>query len=209
MASGRRGGPPDLKSTLSSLLRSTLEQVGAVKDVVEQQARGRGAIFEEVLTQKRRKDALAKLGESVVRLGRQGELGELALDPSIAMALAEIDDLDQQLDEGGSHEGMGHPSDSEAVSSADFKPPSSASTEGEYRVWRPVVPDDDDAADTVETAPPPAAPTSKRKPLHPPRKTAERRGGGGIRFVEEAPRPEDAESEHDLESYMHDDDVKE
>lgn len=216
MASGRRGGPPDLKSTLGSLLRTTLDQVGAVKDVVEQQARSRGGIIDQALVQRRRKDVLAKLGESVYRLAQRGELGELALDPEIGMALAELDELQHQDEHDyNPDESAARRSGAEAVSSADYRPVKTAPSEGEYRVWRPVMPEDEPAevddleADTLQDVAPPEAQGDKPSgPIRMARKTAQR-SGGAIRFVQEEPRQGDEDCDDDLEGYMHDDDVPE
>lgn len=223
MASGRRGGPPDFKSTLGSLLRTTLEQVGAVKDVVEQQARGRGGILDQALLQRRRKEALTRLGESVYRLSRRGELGELALDPEIGMALAEVDAAESEGARDDDHlESIARRSGAEAVSSSDYRPAHSRTADdGEYRVWRPVMPEDpasdehhevdtqqDLAAPDVMTEPPAEEPKLKR-PSRMTRKSAQRSSGGGIQFVSEDPRPGDDDCDDDLEGYMHDDDVPE
>lgn len=198
---------------MGSLLRTTLEQVGAVKEAVEQQARGRGGLIDQAMVQRRRKDAMAKLGEAVHRLAQSGELGELALDPKVGMLLEEIDAIDGddgedwQPDDDLQRTTRGN----EAVSSASYAPraaqPSAA--EGEYRVWRPTRPGQpereeiaDQPADNESPAPPPGPGRSSRLP----RKSAQR-AGAGIRFVEEKARPEDPDSDEDLESYMHDDDV--
>ncbi len=170
MASGRRGGPPDLKSTLGSLLRTTLEQVGAVKDVAKQQARSRGGLLDQALVQRRRKEALAKLGESVYRLSQRGELGELALDPEIAMALAEVDGTDDsEFLPDMDLESLSRRSGAEAVSSKNYRPAQAETArQGEFRVWRPVMPEDDSPearepdegsleADTLQDLPAPTA----------------------------------------------------
>jgi hypothetical protein len=115
-----------------------------VKDVVEQQARGRGGILDQALLQRRRKEALTRLGESVYRLSRRGELGELALDPEIGMALAEVDAAESEGAQDDDHlESIARRSGAEAVSSTDYRPSRSrAADDGEYRVWRPVMPED-------------------------------------------------------------------
>ncbi len=194
MASGRRGGPPDLKSTLGSLLRTTLDQASAVREVVEQQTRSRGGLIDQALTQRRRAAAFAKLGEEVYKLARNGQIGELLLEPEIGMLIGEI----EELDDGG--EMAVHDARPEAVSSANFTPSSAGSSApGEYRVWRPVMPDDTSIVDTdvVEDAPIAAEPER-------PSRGARRAGkGGGIHFASR----EDLGNDDDLESYMHDDDV--
>lgn len=212
MASGRRGGPPDLKSTLGSLLRTTLEQVGAVKDAVEQQARGRGGLIDQALEGRRRKDAMAKLGEAVYKLARTDELGALALDPTIGMCLEEIDAAsgDSEFSDWPEGEDLSSSHRSEAVSSANYAPARTPATSepGEYRVWRPTLPSKE-VADDVSSSAAMDEPAS-RKPAGPsarlPRKVAQR-SGSAIRFALDKPRPEDPESDDDLASYMHDDDV--
>jgi hypothetical protein len=186
-----------------------------VKDVVEQQARSRGGLIDQALVQRRRKDALSRLGESVYRLSQRGELGELALDPEIGMAIAEIDGLDNEYGDDYDHdESAARRSGAEAVSSADYRPVKTAPSEGEYRVWRPVMPDDEPAetddleADTLQDVEAPVAESKPKSPARMARKSA-RRSGGAIRFVEEEPRPGDVDCDDDLEGYMHDDDVPE
>ncbi len=193
-----------------------------MKDVARQQARGRGGLIDQALVQRRRKDALAKLGESIYRMSQRGTLGELALDPEIAMALADVESSgdsglfrDEELE---SYVGHGGP---EAVSSKNYRPESAATARrGEQRVWRPVMPPDpeDPAVEDGElegdTQQDLALPDGMAEEQGQPTKTAlrsrrsaMRSAGGGINFVEEEARPGDADSDDDLESYMHDDDV--
>lgn len=212
MASGRRGGPPDLKSTLGSLLRTTLDQASAVREVVEQQTRSRGGLLDQALTQRKRTAAFAKLGEQVYRMAKRGELGELVLEPEIGLLLGELEELDDDSSDEGSHYRSSGP---EAVSSADYaarfqnKRGDEPGAGGEeYRVWRPVMPedatiiDDDAPAEEQESV----AATGPARPSRMPRRSAIRQGGG-IRFADKGPNPEDPDSDDDLESYMHDDDV--
>jgi hypothetical protein len=200
MASGRRGGPPDFKGTLGLLLRTTLDQVGAVKDAVEKQARSQKGRFDQALDDRRRRDALAELGEEIYRLAGRQELGDLALNPTIAMHLERIDaldELDPDLDAFDHGE--------EAVSSAGYRPPERKSG-GEYRVWRPVMPEDEPAAAAEPAPPEPSSAPKAATNTHRPRRVASRQGGA-IHFVEQAPPPEDPESDEDLSEYMHEDDV--
>ena len=213
MASGRRGGPPDLKSTLGSLLRTTLDQASAVRDVVEQQTRSRGGLLDQALTHRKRTAAFAKLGEQIYRMAGRGELGELVMDPEIGMLLGELEGLeDDDFDPGFRPES----SDREAVSSADYAARSQHSRgdepgAGEYRVWRPSLSDETAIIDTDDEEPleEPAIETKgPARPSRMPRRSAIRQGGG-IRFADKGPNPDDPESDDDLESYMHDDDVPE
>jgi hypothetical protein len=95
----------------------------------------------------------------------------------------------------------------EAVSSADYRAPK-ASARGEYRVWRPVMPEDapeEEAAD----APPEEIPAPARSRSTAParRRRVASRSGGAIHFVDEEPRPGDLDCDDDLAEYMHEDDV--
>src|SRR5512140_3079673 len=90
MATKRRGGfgPPELRGTLGTLLRTT---TGVVRDALERGAREGRARLDDVRTNRRRQDALAELGELVLDLIRRGEI-DLA-------ELPEAHDLVRQLDE--------------------------------------------------------------------------------------------------------------
>ena len=89
MARQKRGGfrTPEIRGTLGTLLRSTLQQAGAVKDalgeVLDRGTReGRARLDDfraDRRSSKRRTDAVAELGEIVLDLIRRGEidLGEL------------------------------------------------------------------------------------------------------------------------------------
>jgi len=90
MATKRRGGfgPPELRGTLGTLLRTT---TGVVRDVFERGAREGRARFDDARANRRRQDALAELGELVLDLIRRGEI-DLA-------ELPEARDLVHQLDE--------------------------------------------------------------------------------------------------------------
>src|SRR6185436_17278446 len=96
MARPRRGGgfrPPDIRGPLGTLLRTTLEQAGAVRDALERGAREGRSRLDEALSHRRRKDALADLGALVLDLIRRGEidLGEL---PEARDLVRFLDDLD-------------------------------------------------------------------------------------------------------------------
>lgn len=211
MASGRRGGPPDLKSTLGSLLRTTLDQASAVRDVVEQQTRSKGGLLDQAFAQRKRTAALANLGEEVYRLAKQGQIGELLLEPQVGMLIGELEQLDNDDDDYSRG-----PSDGpEAVSSADYAASfqshrsSEPGSQSEYRVWRPVMPDDASIVDVDEDNDIDGSVAKvPDRPSRMPRRSAVRRGGG-IHFADNGPRPDDPESDDDLASYMHDDDVPE
>lgn len=99
MASSRRGGrgglqAPELRGTLGTLLKTTLAQAGVVRDVLERGAREGRTRLDEALLNRRRTDALAKLGEIVLGLIRRGEVDVEEL-PEIRNVLARLDELDR------------------------------------------------------------------------------------------------------------------
>ncbi len=90
----RRGlGGAELSETLGSLLRSTIEQAGVVRDVLERGARTGRARIDEARAERRRSTALAELGEIVLELVRSGEV-ELSELPEIGDVVAELDRID-------------------------------------------------------------------------------------------------------------------
>src|SRR5215211_7851114 len=97
MARQRRGGggfrPPEIKGTLGTLIRTTLEQASVVRDAIAHSAREGRSRLDEARSHRRRKDALAELGELVLDLIRRGEidLGEL---PEARDLVRLLDDLD-------------------------------------------------------------------------------------------------------------------
>src|SRR5215813_2242983 len=70
MASKRRGGfgPPELRGTLGTLLRTT---TGVVRDAIERGAREGRARLDDARANRRRHDALADLGSLVLDLIRR------------------------------------------------------------------------------------------------------------------------------------------
>lgn len=99
MASSRRGGrgglhAPELRGTLGTLLKTTLAQAGVVRDVLERGAREGRTRLDEALQNRRRTEALAKLGEIVLGLIRRGEVDVEQL-PEIRDVLARLDELDR------------------------------------------------------------------------------------------------------------------
>lgn len=133
----------DLPGALGSLLRTALEQVGVVREVVERQARSSRVRFDSVLWQRKRRDALARLGEIVYELAADGHLGDLGDMPEIAEIVAEIEALEAGMT--GSNERDGERDvGPDVVSSRDWTPPRAhgrgAAGETDARVWRPVMP---------------------------------------------------------------------
>jgi len=210
MARGRR--PPDFRTTIGSLVQSALEQVGAVRDVVERGAQTQRHRLDAVRLQRKRRDALASLGEAVYRLAVQGRLGPLADEAEIEARIAEIDDLDQQIemadestheDTGGFAANAGWPKPREAVSAFSGSAAARRRRSSEpVRMWRPVPPGAAPAAGTPSepaepSAPLPATPTA---PHRAPRRSAPPPvTGRGISF--------DDDWDEDLEEYMHEDDI--
>src|SRR5215831_4534259 len=96
MASKRRGGfgPPELRGTLGTLLRTT---TGVVRDALERGAREGRARLDDVRASRRRQDTLADLGELVLDLIRRGEI-DLAELPEARDLVRLLDELDAEPD---------------------------------------------------------------------------------------------------------------
>lgn len=209
---GRARGGDDLRGTLGSLIRSTIDQVGAVREAVERGARNQRVWIDGALLQRKYREALAELGETVYELAASGELGDLAEHPELAGRLDEIRAIDERLTEAedrvreataaardtaerlaaraGLPTGMlGRPRTARRRGDEDHGP---------VDVWRPpgtgTVPHDrepDDEEDgTVAAVTGGGARPERRPPAA--------RGRGGISFVDE---------DEDLADYMHPDDV--
>src|SRR5882672_4411487 len=92
---GRSSGfrPPELKGTLGTLWRTTLQQAGVVRDALERGAREGRSRLDEARTSRKRHDALAELGELVLELIRTGEIdiSELPEAEDIVHFLDELD----------------------------------------------------------------------------------------------------------------------
>jgi len=218
MARGRRGGgPADLRGTLGTLLRSTLQQVGMVKDGVLRQAAEQRVWIDGALLQRKHREALAALGSLVYERILGGELGELEEIPEIARVVRRIEELEVRLEQ-ASERARATAARAQRVAS-DFAARAGFPTggrmtrrgpgelgdddAGEMRVWRPVLPDDDEDLFDDEpdaTAAPAPQPKRPRPTSRRPRRAA--RGAGGIQFVDDGPSDDD-----DLEEYMHPDDV--
>src|SRR5262245_682439 len=94
MASKRRGGsgPPELRGTLGTLLRTT---TGVVRDALERGAREGRARLDDARASRRRNDTLADLGELVLDLIRRGEI-DLAELPEARDLVRQLDELDAE-----------------------------------------------------------------------------------------------------------------
>ncbi len=193
--SGRR--PPDLRDTLGSLVQSALEQVGVVREVVERGAQAQRNRYDTGKFERRRKDAMAALGEAVYRRAVRDNLGELADDPDVRARLEEIDNFDQRIEATGQKEtsgfraNAGWPRSRRRSRGGDGEP---------TRVWRPVppfaAPEGVDEDDELDDQPAPVPPPVDAAPAP----VAQARSGG-IRFGD------DWGDDDDLEQYMHEDDV--
>lgn len=213
--------PPDLKGTLGTLLRTTINQVGAMTDVARRQARSQKQRFDTALLDRRRHDALADLGEILYELATSGEI-ELDELPELARAVQEVDDIDRRIAE------------AEEANAAPRRPvrlrPTGSSgvrrsgdrdaARGRERVWRPVPPPGDEPTGAggrgesrgerkiepeieseteieTEFASDPAPP---RRAAPGPRRGA---GAGGIVFVDD----EGSADDDPLQAYMNEEDV--
>src|SRR5262245_16637492 len=94
MPSKRRGGsgPPELRGTLGTLLRTT---TGVVRDALERGAREGRARLDDARASRRRNDTLAELGELVLDLIRRGEI-DLAELPEARDLIRQLDELDAE-----------------------------------------------------------------------------------------------------------------
>lgn len=92
----KRGGPGDLKSQIGSFLRSTLQQLDNVREVVVQKTKASRMQLDVTLLKRKRKDALAKIGEVVARLADAGRIDEEDF-PELSGPLAELDALDERI----------------------------------------------------------------------------------------------------------------
>jgi hypothetical protein len=150
---GRSRGPslPALGGTLGSLVRSTLAQAGAVKDVLERGAREGKHRLDEARRERRREQALARLGEAVLDALRAGDAPELMDRTEVADAIAELEELERGEARGGRDDAWVAPAtrerydrdeDDGTVSASAWRPPPRARADerGAGRgqpVWRP------------------------------------------------------------------------
>src|SRR5688500_12506811 len=98
MARSGRRGPPDLKGTLGTLLRTTINQVGAFTDVARRSALTQKQRLDGALLERRRREALADLGEVLYQLLKSGEI-ELDELPELVQAAEEIEELERRIAE--------------------------------------------------------------------------------------------------------------
>src|SRR6185503_7067351 len=213
MPSKRRGGfgPPELRGTLGTLLRTT---TGVVRDALERGAREGRARLDDARASRRRADTLADLGELVLDLIRRGEI-DLA-------ELPEARDLVRQLDE----------LDAEPIESPPPPPRSSSRRRYDDRTMRPTLParpkHPDSASSRANTKPMKGLYRSRltdddpsSSPPAPTRPPAATRGAAALATAEpstprRSPLPLDPnrkggisfdDDDDDLVDYMHPDDV--
>jgi hypothetical protein len=192
--SGRR--PPDLRGSLGSLVQSALEQVGVVREVVERGAQAQRTRLDALKLERRRRDAMAQLGEVIYNLAMRGRLGELADDPDVRAQLEDIDTLDQRIDAAESRGASGFRANAGVPASTARRKSRAAKAEREpMRVWRPVPPF---AAGEAHAHPDDDLDDDPRPPSRDDAVSALR--GRGISF-------NDRWDDDDLEDYMHEDDV--
>jgi hypothetical protein len=209
----RRGGgfsPPELRGTLGTLLRTTLQQAGVVRDVLERGAReGRSRLDDlrtDLRSSRRRQEALAELGEIVLELIRRGEI-DIAELPEARAIVDHLEELDEHeasnAAERDSSPTVPPPSrrsrfddreaparDDGTVSSSKWTPPPRRPGKP-TTVWKPNLDATPPAAS--DDLVPPTNPGHKRLPTRDPARK------GGISF--------DEVDEDDLADYMHPDDV--
>jgi hypothetical protein len=127
--------PPDLKGTLGTLIRTTINQVGAMTDVARRQARSQKQRLDSALLERRRREALADLGENLYDLASRGEI-ELDELPELVTGVQAVDAIDQEIAEAEqASSAVRRPVRLERTR-ADRIPPAGRSRE---RVWRPPV----------------------------------------------------------------------
>jgi hypothetical protein len=205
---GRRGGTTreDLRGTMGSLLRTAIDQVGALRDTVERQARTQRVWIDGALLQRKYREALAQLGEQVYQMAAAGELPDVAGHPELQALLDDIQAIDERLTEAEDRvrEATAAARDTAERLAARAglptgmlgRPRSRRRAEDDeprdLGVWRPPVDEEDELDDGTVSAVTPPRPARARPPG---------RGKGGISFAEE--------DDSDLDAYMHPDDVPE
>jgi hypothetical protein len=146
---GRRSGsngPLNIQGTLGTLLRTTLHQMGVVKEAVERQARSSLSHLDSAMGQRRERETLARLCELVWERARNGELVELAEHAEIAAIFDELAELEAHARMGAEHGGA----DDGTVSAADWAADRDPGRRGQQdlRVWRPSAADIPDPPDS-------------------------------------------------------------
>ncbi len=92
----RRGRQGDWRNPLGSLFRTTVQQLDAVREVVDQKVREGKMQLDLTLLKRKRRDALARLGEAVADLAARGHISEEDF-PELSSPLSEIEALDERI----------------------------------------------------------------------------------------------------------------
>lgn len=218
-----------MRGTLGTLLRTTLTQLGGMRDLALDQARSQRMRLDTALLQRRLRDTLAALGEAVYELAASGQLGELEEVPEIADCLIELEELEQRIVEMEERSRAPMPAPEPAGGSRGrarwSKSRRSSGGRGgggrggggggggggdpEPRVWRPNLGDDDGTVsafggDALDDDPLDDDPAPRKRSRSRSRGRSAR-ARGGIEFVNDDP----IDPEEDLSNYMHEDDVVE
>lgn len=210
----------NLRGTLGTLFRTTMVQVESLRDVVERGARDQKEWIDHALLGRRRKEALAALGEALYDAVRDGATSLDDID-SLDNLLADVAEIDEALNDGGATPGAGlagaaawvnqfagqrfDDRDDGTVSSSSARPRSSP--RDPIPVWRPTIPpdhpgDDQEFGDGDSSGHHAAAagePDLVSANAAPPRRERGPRGprqrqGGGIQFGGPAPAADEAET---------------
>jgi hypothetical protein len=191
-----RAGP--LRGTLKTLLRTTIHQVGAVSDVARRSARSQKQRLDGALLERRRREVLAELGDSLYQLVQDQEI-ELDELPELARWVDEVEELDRRIAEAEAGERPRRPAvltrSARAGRGADGR------EQEEVRVWRP--PTEDPPAGLEDPPAGSAAPTDRA----PPGPAEVEESAGGIVFLGDDIAAAGGSEEDDLAPYMNDDDV--
>jgi len=90
-------GSSDITSQLGSFLRTTLQQLDTVGKVVVQKGKAGKIQFDLTMLRRRRKDALAALGEATARLAAEGRLPDDDF-PELARGLGDLEAIDERIE---------------------------------------------------------------------------------------------------------------
>jgi hypothetical protein len=140
MARGWGGGPPDIKGTLGTLLRTTLIQLSSLRDAARREIESRREWIGGGDIERQRTAVLAGLGAIIVELARAGEL-DLEDFPEVRQAIDDLQALDDEI--------------AAAAPPAPSRPAS-------IGVWRP--PMDDNAEPAPADSPAAEGRPSRRRP---------------------------------------------
>jgi hypothetical protein len=139
MARGWGGGPPDIKGTLGTLLRTTLIQLSSLRDAARREIESRREWIGGGDIERQRTAVLAGLGAIIVELARAGEL-DLEDFPEVRQAIDDLQALDDE------------------IAAAGPQPPARPASIG---VWRPPM---DDPEPAPADLPAPEGRPSRRRP---------------------------------------------